>query len=61
VVPDAEVVAVALAMAGTLAGYAHDALWMTKRVIRRSADLSLDQAHSLARDSMLVMRGFETG
>jgi len=60
VVPDAEVVAVALAMAGTLAGYDHDALWMTKRMIRRSADLSLAQAHGLARDSMLVMRGFET-
>ncbi len=58
VVPDAEVVDTALAMAQTLAGYSHDALWMTKRVIRRSADLSLTQAHALARDSMLVMRGF---
>ncbi|MCA8927871.1 MAG: enoyl-CoA hydratase/isomerase family protein [Alphaproteobacteria bacterium] len=58
VVPDGEVLTTALAMAETLAGYAHDALWMTKRMIRRSADLSLDQAHGLARDSMLVMRGF---
>ncbi len=45
-------------MAETLAGFNHDALWMTKRMIRRSADLSLDQAHGLARDSMLVMKGF---
>lgn len=59
VVPDAEVVGTALAMAETLAGYSHDALWMTKRMIRRSADLSLGQAHGLARDSMLVMRGFD--
>lgn len=59
VAPDAEVVGTALAMAETLAGYSHDALWMTKRMIRRSADLSLSQAHGLARDSMLVMRGFD--
>lgn len=59
VVPDAEVVSTALAMAETLAGYSHDALWMTKRMIRRSADLSLGQAHALARDNMLVMRGFD--
>ena len=59
VVPDAEVVSTALAMAEILAGYSHDALWMTKRMIRRSADLPLSQAHALARDSMLVMRGFD--
>ncbi len=59
VVPDADVIETAIAMAQTLAGFSHDALWMTKRMIRRSADLSLAQAHGLARDSMLVMRGFE--
>ena len=59
VVPDAKVVSTALDMAETLAGYSHDALWMTKRMVRRSADLSLTQAHGLARDSMLVMRGFD--
>jgi enoyl-CoA hydratase/carnithine racemase len=58
VVPDGDVVKTAMAMAETLAGFNHDALWMTKRMIRRSADLSLGQAHGLARDSMLVMRGF---
>lgn len=58
VVPDGDVVETAMAMAETLAGFNHDALWMTKRMIRRSADLSLGQAHGLARDSMLVMRGF---
>jgi enoyl-CoA hydratase/carnithine racemase len=59
VVPDADVIEAAVAMAQTLAGFSQDALWMTKRMIRRSADLSLTQAHGLARDSMLVMRGFE--
>ena len=48
-----------MGMAETLAAFDHDALWMTKRMIRRSADLPLDQAHGLARDNMLVMRGFE--
>lgn len=59
IVPDADVLTAAMAMAETLTGYSHDALWMTKRMIRRSSDLSLDQAHGLARDSMLVMRGFD--
>lgn len=59
VVPDGEVVEAALALAGTLSGYAHDALWMTKRVIRRAADLPLGEAHGLARDNMLVMGGFD--
>jgi enoyl-CoA hydratase/carnithine racemase len=58
VVPDADVVETAMAMAETLAGFNHDALWMTKRMIRRSADLPLNQAHDVARDSMLVMKGF---
>lgn len=61
VVPDEDVIDAALALAETLGGYDADALWMTKRMIRRSADLSLADAHGLARDNMLVMRGFEGG
>ncbi len=58
VVPDAEVLPAALEWAETMAAFDHDALWMTKRMIRRSAELTLDQAHRLANDAMLVMRGF---
>lgn len=59
VVPDDDVMDAALGLAETLGGFDADALWMTKRMIRRSADLSLADAHGLARDNMLVMRGFE--
>lgn len=59
VVANEAVLETAMGMAETLAAFDHDALWMTKRMIRRSADLPLDQAHGLARDNMLVMRGFE--
>jgi enoyl-CoA hydratase len=59
VVPDAETMPTAMRLAEAIAGFDHDALWMTKRMIRRSADLPLDQAHAMARDNMLVMRGFE--
>jgi len=58
VTPDGETLAVAQSLAATLAGFDNDALWTTKRMIRRSADLSLDQAHALAKDNMMVMRGF---
>lgn len=59
VVSDGEVVETAMTLAAALAGFSHDALWATKRMIRRSADLTLSQAHGLARDNMLMMRGFE--
>lgn len=58
IVADDDVVDMAAALAQTLAGYNADALWMTKRVIRRSGDLSLSQAHALAHDNMLAMSGF---
>ena len=58
VVPDDDVVSAAIDIAQTLAAYDHDALWMTKRMIRRSADMTLNDAHRMAQDSMLVMRGF---
>ncbi len=59
VVPDDAVVATALKLATAMTAFDHDALWMTKRMIRRSADLALGDAHRMAQDSMLVMRGFE--
>lgn len=58
VTPDGETLDQAFGIANALAGHAPDALWMTKHMIRRSADLPLAQAHALARDGMLVMRGF---
>jgi enoyl-CoA hydratase len=58
VVADDAVIARALEIAATMAAFDHDALWMTKRMIRRSADLPLDQAHHMVKDNMLVMRGF---
>jgi len=58
VVPSQELMACAKTWASTLAGHNHDALWMTKRMIRRSSEMTLSQAHSLAADSLTVMRGF---
>ena len=58
IVPDEDVVDTAVALGQKLAGYNADALWMTKRMIRRSADLPLNQAHALVHDGMLTMRGF---
>ena len=58
VVPDGEVVDTAVTMGEAMAAFNHDALWMTKRVIRRSAEMTIGEAHNMARDSMLVMRGF---
>lgn len=59
VVAEGAAVEAAVAMAETMAAYDHDALWMTKRMIRRSADLALADAHAMALDNMLVMGGFE--
>jgi len=56
-VKDGEARAAALEVAATLAGFNHDALWATKRMIRRSSDLSLDQAHRTAQDVMITLRG----
>lgn len=58
VVADDAVIDTAVEIAQAMAAYDHDALWMTKRMIRRSAVLPLDQAHTMVRDNMLVMRGF---
>jgi enoyl-CoA hydratase/carnithine racemase len=39
-----------------LAGFNHDALWMTKRTIQRAASLSPAEALEMAGDASLVMR-----
>ncbi|HAD07947.1 MAG TPA: enoyl-CoA hydratase/isomerase family protein [Porticoccaceae bacterium] len=44
----------ATAMAEQLAGYDHNALWLTKQLIRRSADMPLPNALELGRDIALI-------
>ena len=39
-----------------LAGFNHDALWMTKRTIQRAASMSPAEALEMAGDASLVMR-----
>lgn len=58
VVPDAEVLDVALQMAERLAGWSAIAMATTKRTFHRAADLSLGQALDVGRDANVMMRGF---
>jgi enoyl-CoA hydratase/carnithine racemase len=58
VVPKDELMTTAKLWANTMSGFDSDALWMTKRMIRRSSEMTLAQAHGLAADSLTVMRGF---
>ena len=44
----------ATAMVEQLAGYDHNALWLTKQLIRRSADMPLPNALELGRDIALI-------
>jgi enoyl-CoA hydratase/carnithine racemase len=60
VVPNDQVSAAALEVAGRLAGFDHDALWMTKRTIRRAADLPLPAALEMAADAGVEMRLFSS-
>ena len=53
VAPD-QLMAKATEIAEQLAGYDHDALWLTKQLIRRCADMSLPDALELGRDIGLV-------
>jgi enoyl-CoA hydratase/carnithine racemase len=46
-------------MARQLAGFDHDALWMTKQLIRRSADLPLNSALDLGLDTALAMNMYK--
>lgn len=58
VVPDAEVLHVALTMAERLAGWSPIAMATTKRTFHRVSDLSLAQALDVGRDANVMMRGF---
>ena len=56
VVPADEVLDTATQMAQILAGFDHNALWLTKQIIRRSADLPMASALDLGRDVSLGSR-----
>ena len=56
VVGDDAVVGEALAMAGILAGYDRRAVQTTKRVFRKSTELTLSQSLAAARESALLAR-----
>ena len=43
-------------MTEQLAGFNHDAVWMTKRTIQRAASMSPLEALEMAGDASLVMR-----
>lgn len=59
VVPADELLATASAMAEQLAGFNHDALRLTKQLIRRAADLPFAQALEAGRDIGLAMHLFK--
>ncbi|MBK6961465.1 MAG: enoyl-CoA hydratase/isomerase family protein [Gammaproteobacteria bacterium] len=58
IVPADELLATASAMAEQLAGFNHDALRLTKQLIRRAADLPFAQALEAGRDTGLAMHLF---
>ncbi|CAM4374113.1 Enoyl-CoA hydratase [Bordetella tumbae] len=58
VVPDAQVLDVALALASTIAGWSPIAMATTKRSFHRVADLALAPALEIGRDANVMMRGF---
>ena len=55
VVPDAALMESAMAMAETLAGWNHDALWQTKRVFQRAAMMHPEASLEMARDTAVMM------
>lgn len=59
VVPAAEVLPCALALARTLASWSPIAMATTKRTFHRAMDLSLSQALEVGRDANIMMRGFQ--
>ncbi|MBT6274065.1 MAG: enoyl-CoA hydratase/isomerase family protein [Chromatiales bacterium] len=59
VVPNEELTERTMAMAEQLASFDHDALWMTKQTIRRSAAMPLIPALEMARDLGLAMKVFD--
>ena len=56
VVPRDDLLSEARRVSEQLAGFNHDALWMTKRTIQRAASMSLAEALDMAGDASLVMR-----
>ena len=56
VVPRDDLLSEARRMSEQLAGWNHDALWMTKRTIQRAASMSSAEALEMAGDASLVMR-----
>lgn len=56
VVPGANLMNEAMRIANHLASFNHDALWMTKRTIQRSAAMTPMEALDMASDAALVMR-----
>jgi len=58
VVPKDKLMTTAKLWANIMSSFDNDALWMTKRMIRRASEMTLSQAHGLAADSLTVMRGF---
>ena len=59
IVPRDALVDEARRVAEQLAGFDHDALWMTKRTIQRAAAMSPLEALDMAGDAALVMRIFK--
>ena len=55
-VPRDDLLSEARRVSEQLAGFNHDALWMTKRTIQRAASMSLADALEMAADASLVMR-----
>ena len=58
VVPDAELLPAAMAMAERLAGWDRDALWQTKRLFHRATALTPEQSLEMARDIAVMMGRF---
>jgi enoyl-CoA hydratase/carnithine racemase len=58
VVPAADVLDAAMALAATLASWSPVAMATTKRLFHRMADLALDPALAAGRDANVIMRGF---
>jgi enoyl-CoA hydratase/carnithine racemase len=56
VLPDAELMSGAVAMAQTIAGFSRTAVYATKRLFHRAADLPLATALEAARDANMLMR-----
>jgi len=56
VVPRDGLMSEARRIADQLAGFPHDAVWMTKRTIERAASMSAAEALEMAADASLVMR-----